>query len=201
MAQSAKIGAYLIGAGSEAARMGSCLKLRKCIPVVSPQLPEGDLRAVKVDTGETCWLRASKPSPVSRISPEILQVVAANPDVVLCDSLSSALSGDDLLLDLRRNLPNAKILLFGMDCDPEKFLIAVERGVTGYVLKDASASEVANAIRSAGTSHLPFHIVPSALRSCRKLRFLAARHSGTAESWPHSPRATTGAVSKRGSDQ
>ncbi len=35
-----------------------------------------------------------------------------------------------------------------MDSDPEKFLIAVERGVTGYVLKDASASEVANAIRA-----------------------------------------------------
>ena len=78
----------------------------------------------------------------------ILQVVAANPDVVLCDSLASALSSDDLLLDLKHNLPNVKILLFGMDCDPEKFLIAVERGVTGYVLKDASASEVANAIRA-----------------------------------------------------
>jgi DNA-binding NarL/FixJ family response regulator len=137
-------------------------------------------------------------SPFTRQA--ILQVVAANPDVVLCDSLSSALSGDDLLLDLRRNLPNAKILLFGMDCDPEKFLIAVERGVTGYVLKDASASEVANAIRAVAQGQ-PFHIVPSALRSCRKLRFLAARHSGTAESWPHSPRATTGAVSKPGSDQ
>jgi two-component system, NarL family, response regulator DevR len=78
----------------------------------------------------------------------ILQVVAANPDVVLCDSLASALSSDDLLLDLKHHLPNVKILLFGMDSDPEKFLIAVERGVTGYVLKDASASEVANAIRA-----------------------------------------------------
>jgi two-component system NarL family response regulator len=85
-------------------------------------------------------------SPFTRQA--ILQVVAANPDVVLCDSLASALSGDDLLLELRHNLPNAKILLFGMDSDPEKFLIAVERGVTGYVLKDASASEVANAIRA-----------------------------------------------------
>jgi two-component system NarL family response regulator len=85
-------------------------------------------------------------SPFTRQA--ILQVVAANPDVVLCDSLASALSGDDLLLELRHSLPNAKILLFGMDSDPEKFLIAVERGVTGYVLKDASASEVANAIRA-----------------------------------------------------
>lgn len=78
----------------------------------------------------------------------LLQVVAANPDVVLCDSLATVLSTDDLLLALKRNLPNARILMFGMDCDPEKFLIAVHHGVTGYVLKDASAAEVHSAIRA-----------------------------------------------------
>ena len=83
------------------------------------------------------------------ISPQVLfRVIAANPDVVLCDSLATALSTDDLLVDLKRNLPNTKILMVGMDCDPEKFLIAVQRGVTGYVLKDASAIEVGIAIRT-----------------------------------------------------
>src|ERR1700757_2238584 len=82
------------------------------------------------------------------ISPNVLlRVLAANPDVVLCDSLATAL-GEDLLVELKHNLPNAKILMFGMDGDPEKFLIAVQRGVTGYVLKDASALEVGNAIRT-----------------------------------------------------
>lgn len=86
---------------------------------------------------------------VAAITPQIvLEVVAADPDVVLCDSLAAALSSDGLLLELRRNLPNVKILMFGMDCDPEKFLIAVHHGVTGYVLKDASAAEVASAIRA-----------------------------------------------------
>jgi two-component system, NarL family, response regulator DevR len=78
----------------------------------------------------------------------VVEVVAANPDVVLCDSLATALSADGLLVELRRHVPNAKILMFGMDCDPEKFLIAVHHGVTGYVLKDASAAEVACAIRA-----------------------------------------------------
>ncbi len=83
------------------------------------------------------------------VSPQVMmEVVAANPDVILCDSLTSALSSEDLLVDLRRNLPNSRILMFGMDADPEKFLIAVHHGVTGYVLKDASAAEVGNAIRS-----------------------------------------------------
>jgi DNA-binding NarL/FixJ family response regulator len=35
-----------------------------------------------------------------------------------------------------------------MDCEEEKFLIAVQHGVTGYILKDASAAEVATAIRA-----------------------------------------------------
>jgi two-component system, NarL family, response regulator DevR len=78
----------------------------------------------------------------------VVEVVAANPDVVLCDSLATALSTDGLLVELRRHVPNAKILMFGMDCDPEKFLIAVHHGATGYVLKDASAAEVACAIRA-----------------------------------------------------
>lgn len=81
-------------------------------------------------------------------SQTVVEVVAANPDVVLCDSLATALSTDGLLVELRRHVPNAKILMFGMDCDPEKFLIAVHHGVTGYVLKDASAAEVACAIRA-----------------------------------------------------
>lgn len=83
------------------------------------------------------------------VSPHVVrQVVAANPDVILCDSLTTALSSEDLLLELKRNLPNAGILMFGMDSDTEKFLIAVHHGVTGYVLKDASAAEVGNAIRA-----------------------------------------------------
>jgi len=82
------------------------------------------------------------------ISSQVLvRVIAANPDVVLCDSLAIALSAEDLFVELKHNLPNTKILMFGMDCDPEKFLIAVQRGVTGYVLKDASATEVGDAIR------------------------------------------------------
>ena len=81
-------------------------------------------------------------------SPDVLlRAIEANPDVILCDCVATALANDDLLIELRRHLPSAKILMFGMDCDPEKFLLTVQRGVMGYVLKDASAIEVADAIR------------------------------------------------------
>jgi two-component system, NarL family, response regulator DevR len=80
----------------------------------------------------------------------LLQMVAANPAVILCDSLATAVSIDGLLAEIKRNLPNASVLMFGMDPDPEKFLIAVQHGAAGYVLKDASAADVCNAIRAVG---------------------------------------------------
>jgi DNA-binding NarL/FixJ family response regulator len=76
------------------------------------------------------------------------EVFVANPDVVLCDSFATVVSTDELLLEVRRNLPTVSIVMFGMDTDPEKFLAAVHHGVTGYVLKDASAADVACAIRT-----------------------------------------------------
>jgi DNA-binding NarL/FixJ family response regulator len=38
--------------------------------------------------------------------------------------------------------------MIGMDADPETFLRGVREGVVGYILKDASALEVATAVRS-----------------------------------------------------
>ena len=45
-------------------------------------------------------------------------------------------------------LNSARIVLFGMNEDAEVFLEAVSAGVTGYVLKTASATDVINAVRS-----------------------------------------------------
>lgn len=41
-----------------------------------------------------------------------------------------------------------KALLVGMDCDQRQFLSAVRAGASGYMLKDASASEVVAAVRA-----------------------------------------------------
>lgn len=74
------------------------------------------------------------------------QIVGSACDVVLADcSPGSAISL--LLGDLHRENPQFKILLLGMDDDPEVFLKAVHLGVRGYVLKDASSSEIIAAVR------------------------------------------------------
>jgi len=41
-----------------------------------------------------------------------------------------------------------KVVMIGMDSDEEQFLSSVRAGVTGYLLKDASASDVLNAVRA-----------------------------------------------------
>lgn len=41
-----------------------------------------------------------------------------------------------------------KIVLIGMDANEDQFLATVRAGVTGYLLKDASASDVVTAVRS-----------------------------------------------------
>jgi DNA-binding NarL/FixJ family response regulator len=41
-----------------------------------------------------------------------------------------------------------RILLIGMENDPEQFLLAARSGVTGYLLKDASAADIVLAIRA-----------------------------------------------------
>ena len=78
----------------------------------------------------------------------IVPAISASPDVILCDSLADVISDNGTIRVLRRDLPNLKVLMFGMDCEEENFLIAVQQGVSGYLLKDASALEVASAIRA-----------------------------------------------------
>jgi DNA-binding NarL/FixJ family response regulator len=75
-------------------------------------------------------------------------IAELKPDILLCDS--SALCGIDsgFIPRLRKLLPAIKTIMIGMDADPEIFLQSVHQGVVGYVLKDASAAEVATAVRA-----------------------------------------------------
>ena len=61
-----------------------------------------------------------------------------------CDVLIVDFFDSDLLDSAR----GPKVILIGMDGDPDQFLEAVRAGVSGYLLKDASASEVVCAIRT-----------------------------------------------------
>jgi DNA-binding NarL/FixJ family response regulator len=82
-------------------------------------------------------------------SPNIVeQISAAAPDVLLSDSAALALSHLRLVSEVRSAIPGLKVVMIGMDAEPETFLRAVRDGIVGYVLKDASAMEVAATVRA-----------------------------------------------------
>jgi DNA-binding NarL/FixJ family response regulator len=77
------------------------------------------------------------------------QILESECDVVLAD-FSPTSSHSPLLRNLREEKPQLKIILIGMEDDPEIFLKAIHLGASGYVLKDASALEIVAAIRRVG---------------------------------------------------
>jgi len=82
-------------------------------------------------------------------SPQVVDdIVGAAPDVLLFDCMPFTLCELGVIPELRRVIPELKVVMIGMECDREMFLRAVREGAVGYVLKDASALEVAAAVRS-----------------------------------------------------
>jgi DNA-binding NarL/FixJ family response regulator len=75
------------------------------------------------------------------------QIVSKQANVVVLDSLSPVLS-EGAVGELQRLNPAIRIVMVGMEADDAIFLRVVQAGAVGYVLKDASALEVARTIRA-----------------------------------------------------
>jgi DNA-binding NarL/FixJ family response regulator len=85
-------------------------------------------------------------SSYSGAAPELIS--SAQSELLLLDCLNPNHKSDDLICDLRESVPQIKVVLFGMDEDTDIFLQAVRLGVNGYVLKNASAAELTDAVRA-----------------------------------------------------
>jgi two-component system, NarL family, response regulator DevR len=82
-------------------------------------------------------------------SPQLVKEVAVTrARVLLSDSGLNAFTDLQIIPELRKELPDLKVLLIGMEAEASIFLRAVRAGVMGYVLKDASSMDVAAAVRS-----------------------------------------------------
>ena len=85
----------------------------------------------------------------SAFVPDIVDLITDTaPDVLLSDSAALALSDLRLVSEVRAVIPSLKVVMIGMDVDREVFLRGVRNGIVGYILKDASAMEVATCVRS-----------------------------------------------------
>lgn len=74
-------------------------------------------------------------------------LLTADCDVLVLDSLGPA-RPTSLIEDLAQQQSKIKIILFGMEDNEECFLSAVRQGISGYLLKKASAAEIVSAVQS-----------------------------------------------------
>lgn len=71
------------------------------------------------------------------------------PEVVLMDLVMPVMDGITAIAAIRRELPDTEVIALTSVLEDEKVIGAVKAGAIGYLLKDVSAEELANAIRSA----------------------------------------------------
>ena len=76
------------------------------------------------------------------------QIVSTRANVVVLDSVSPVLSQRGIVRELHQLDPAIRLVMVGMESDAAVFLRVVQAGALGYVLKDASAIEVARTIRA-----------------------------------------------------
>ncbi|HZQ05049.1 MAG TPA: response regulator transcription factor [Anaerolineae bacterium] len=109
---------------------------------------------------------------VSLLAPsvELLDdLLADEPDVLLLDVDVLEKEGWDLLDELRRALPTLTILVISDNAQDRRMPQAIALGARGYLLRESSAEEMANAIRAAHSGTLVLHpqIAATLLESVR----------------------------------
>jgi len=75
------------------------------------------------------------------------QAAASQCDILLADRASVSAFPNNFIADLLRLAAGRKAILFGMEDDAEIFLQAVRSGVSGYLLGEASAEDMIDAMR------------------------------------------------------
>lgn len=86
------------------------------------------------------------------------QIASSGANVVVLDSVARV--GQGAVRELRELNASIKVVMVGMEAEEAVFVRVVQAGVLGYVLKDASATEVARTIRAVAAGEA---VCPAAL--------------------------------------
>lgn len=112
----------------------------------------------------------------SDYSPTVHQeIIAARPHIALLDAHGLSFSSASLIPTLQLAIRNLRVVMVDMESRESTFLTAVRAGVVGYILKDASLSEVVASIRAVGAGQA---VCPPTLAMFLVAR--AARHDSAA---------------------
>ena len=78
----------------------------------------------------------------------IEKALQLKPDVILMDINLPDMTGLEATRQIKRQLPDARIMILSMHDNREYVVSALEGGASGYILKDVSSAEVATAIEA-----------------------------------------------------
>jgi len=93
------------------------------------------------------------------------------PDVVLMDVTMPELDGVGATREIRSALPHVRVVMLTMHADEDVLASAIRAGASGYLVKDCSTREIAEAVRMAasGETIISPNLAASMLDEVRKL--------------------------------
>ena len=93
------------------------------------------------------------------------------PDVILMDVTMPELDGVGATREIRAALPNVRVVMLTMHADEDVLASAIRAGASGYLVKDCSTREIADAVRMAasGETIISPNLAASMLDEVRKL--------------------------------
>ncbi|MFQ5557164.1 MAG: response regulator [Acidimicrobiales bacterium] len=100
-----------------------------------------------------------------------------NPDVILMDVTMPEMDGVEACRQVRGAVPTARVVMLTMHADQEVLANAIRAGACGYLVKDCSTEEIAEAVRMAanGDTALSPQLAASMLDEVRKLDMAPSR--------------------------
>lgn len=102
---------------------------------------------------------------------------ALMPDVVLMDVSMPEMDGVEACRQVRTAVPGTKVVMLTMHADQDVLANAIRAGACGYLVKDCSTEEIADAVRMAsqGDTALSPQLAASMLDEVRKLDQIPSR--------------------------
>ena len=100
-----------------------------------------------------CWMLEENPEvrligEAADGAEAVQKAVEFQPDLILLDSDLPKLSGIEAARQIRKVVPNSKILFVSQDSNPEVVQAAFQLGARGYVIKSDAARELLTAVKS-----------------------------------------------------
>jgi DNA-binding NarL/FixJ family response regulator len=79
----------------------------------------------------------------------VREALRARPDVILMDLVMPRLDGVAAMHELRRQVPETRVIALTSFLDDDRLLPALQAGAAGYLLKNAEPAQLARAVREA----------------------------------------------------